>query len=141
MMSPRTRCRAGFSFENLMWIFTRVSGAALIMTGLIGVTGAFMMGARTQVDVGALARWTYFPNPNHVANTQIPDVSIGWGTAYWQVLEIMVLIFAATHGVNGLRVVVEDYLGQSALRVFLRGFLLIFWQFMIIMAIFVILAS
>ena len=140
-MASRPAPQIGFSFEYLMWIFTRISGASLLFLAFIGIIGAFWMGARTQMDAGALMRWTFFPNPNHVVNTNIPDVSMGWATAYWQIMQMLIVFFGLTHGVNGLRVVIEDYLGASWKKVFLRGLLFLLWLFMLIVAVYVILAS
>lgn len=141
MMYSRPAPQIGFSFEYLMWIFTRVSGLALVILAIIGVIGAFWMGARTQVDLPTLLRWTFFPNPNHVVNSNIPDVAIGWATAYWQIMEMMIVFFGVTHGINGLRVVIEDYLKASWARPLLRGLLFGIWIFMLIIAVYVILAS
>jgi succinate dehydrogenase / fumarate reductase membrane anchor subunit len=140
-MATRTAPQIGFSFEYLMWIFTRISGLALILLSLIGIIGAFILGAREQVDIGALARWTFFPNPNHVVNTEIPDVTLGWANAWWQVLQMLILFFGATHGMNGLRVVVEDYLGASWAKVLWRGAIFLIWLFVLIVGVYVILAS
>jgi len=131
----------GFSFEYLMWIFTRISGLALFLLSFIGIALAFFMGARTQVDVGALARWTFFPNPNHVVNTNIPDVSLGWANAYWQVMQIVILFFGATHGLNGLRMILEDYVGKTWSRPLLRGLVFLVWLFVVVFGVYVILAS
>jgi succinate dehydrogenase hydrophobic anchor subunit len=46
-----------------------------------------------------------------------------------------------THGTNGLRMVIEDYLGRSVSQVLLRGFVFLLWLFFLIMGIVVILAS
>jgi len=138
-MSTRTAPNIGFSFEYLMWIFTRISGIALILLAIVGISGAFILGARTQVDVGALTRWTFFPNSYHVVNTTIPDLTLGWANAYWQVMQLLIVFFGITHGINGLRVVIEDYMGATWWRVFTRGSLFLFWLFMLIVAIFVIL--
>ena len=61
-MHSRPAPQIGFSFEYLMWIFTRISGLALILLAILGVVGAFIMGARTQIDLPTLMRWTFFPN-------------------------------------------------------------------------------
>lgn len=131
----------GFSLEYLMWIFTRLSGLGMILLGLIGATGALLMGARTQMDLATLMRWTFFPNPNHVVNSDIPDVSLGWATAFWQIMQMLIVSLGITHGFNGLRVVIEDYTGQSIWRPILRGLIFLAWLFMLIIAIYVILAS
>lgn len=139
-MSSRT-VQPGFSFEYLMWIFTRISGLGMFLLAFIGITAAFVMGARTQMDLPTLLRWTFFPNPNHVVNSNIPDVTLGWANAYWQVMQMLLAFFGITHGFNGLRVVIEDYFGASIFRTFLRGLIFLLWLFMLVVAVYVILAS
>jgi succinate dehydrogenase hydrophobic anchor subunit len=124
-----------------MWIFTRISGIAMLVLAAFGMAGAFYMGARLQMDLPTLMRWTFFPNPNHVINSEIPDVAIGWANGFWQVMEMLVIFFAATHAYNGLRVVIEDYLKPSAFRPLLRGFIFLLWIFSLIVAVYVILAG
>ena len=138
-MSARPAPRIGFSFEYLMWIFTRVSGLTLILLAVIGMAGAFIMGARLQMDVGTLMRWTFFPNSYHVVNSDVADIELGWATAYWQIMQMLIVFFGGTHGINGLRVIIEDYIGLSWLRILLRGLLFLIWIFMLILAIYVIL--
>jgi succinate dehydrogenase / fumarate reductase membrane anchor subunit len=129
------------SFEYFMWIFTRLSGIAMIVLAVIGMLSAFFLGARTQMDLPTLMRWTFFPNPNHVVNSNIPDVTLGWANAYWQIMEMLLVFFGASHGFNGLRAVVEDFVGHSALRPLLRGTIFLLWIFVMIVAVYVILAS
>jgi succinate dehydrogenase hydrophobic anchor subunit len=140
-MKSRTAPQINWNTDFIMYIFTRVSGLFMILLGLIGITSAFALGARVQVDIGALARWTFFQNPNHVVNTNIPDVTLGWANAWWQVMQIMMFLFGLTHGMNGVRVVIEDYIGASWAKILLRGLLLLLWLFFIIVGIYVILAS
>jgi len=141
MTATRTAPRVGFSFEYLMWIFTRISAVALYLLAIIGIASAFYLGARTQVDVGTLLRWTFFPNPNHVVNSDIPDVALGWANAFWQIMQMLVVFFGVTHGMNGLRVVVEDYIGQSWWKTAWRGLIFLLWLFLMMVAVYVILAS
>jgi len=131
----------GWSFEYVMWIFTRISGLALILLAVFGVTGALIMGARTQMDLPTLMRWSFFPNPNHVVSSNIPDVAVGWATAYWQIMQMLIIFFAVSHAYNGLRVVLEDFIGQSFSKPMLRGLILLLWMFSLIVAVYVILAS
>ena len=140
MMRART-VQPGWSFEYVMWIFTRISGLALILLAVFGVTGALIMGARTQMDLPTLMRWSFFPNPNHVVNSNIPDVAVGWATAYWQIMQMLIIFFAVSHAYNGLRVVLEDFIGQSFSKPMLRGLILLLWMFSLIVAVYVILAS
>lgn len=139
-MRART-VQPGLTFEYIMWIFTRISGLAMLLLAATGVVGAFILGARTQVDMPTLMRWTFFPNPNHVVNSEIPDVTLGWANAYWQIIQMLIIFFAATHAYNGLRVVIEDYLGQSFWRPLLRGLIFLLWLLSLIVAVYVILAS
>lgn len=139
-MRART-VQPGWSFEYVMWIFTRISGLAMILLAVFGATGALIMGARTQMDLPTLMRWSFFPNPNHVVNSNIPDVAVGWATAYWQIMEMLIIFFAVSHAYNGLRVVLEDFIGQSFSKPMLRGLILLLWMFSLIVAVYVILAS
>ena len=131
----------GLSFEYVMWIFTRISGILMFALALLGMLGAFTLGARTQVDLPTLLRWTFFPNPNHVINSNIPDVAMGWANAFWQIMEFLIIVFGVTHGFNGLRIVIEDFIGHSISRPILRGVIILLWLFALMVAIYVILAS
>lgn len=140
-MRTRTVPQPTMSFEYIMWIFTRISGIGMLLLGLVGLVIAFIMNARNLLDMNTLARWTFFPNPNHVINSNIPDVSQGWANAYWQVMEMLIAFFGITHGFNGLRVVLEDFTGHSLWQTLLRGLIFLLWLFFIIIAVYVILAS
>lgn len=131
----------GFSFEYIMWIFTRISGLSFLLLAFLGLMGALYLGARTQMDLPTLMRWTFFPNPNHIINSEIPDLTLGWATAFWQIMQILIIFFAGTHGFNGLRVVVEDFTGNTFWRPFMRGLIFLLWLFSLVIAIYVILAS
>jgi succinate dehydrogenase hydrophobic anchor subunit len=124
-----------------MWIFTRISAMSLIMLAIFGMVSALALGARTQVDLPTLMRWTFFPNPNHVINSNIPDVTLGWANAFWQVMQILIVFFGVTHGLNGLRVVIEDFVGQSIAKPSIRGLIFLLWIFTLIVAIYVVLFS
>jgi len=140
-MRSRIIPQRGFNLDYLMWLFTRLSGLGLILLGFIGITAALVMGARLQMDLGTLVRWTFFPNPNHVINSDIPDVTLGWANAFWQIMQMLVVFFGVTHGMNGLRTIVEDYLGSSWLQTLLRGLIFLLWLFFLLAAVYVILAS
>lgn len=139
-MHART-VQPGLTFEYTMWVFTRFSGAALVILGLIGMLSAFALGARSQMDLPALLRWTFFPNPNHVVNTDIPDVTLGWANAFWQIMQILIVSFGITHGVNGLRMVAEDFVGRTFSRPLVRSTLFVLWIFLLMVSVYVILAS
>lgn len=139
-MYDRIIPQRGMNLDYVMWVFMRISGLALVLLGGIGVIGAALMGARNQVDLPTLLRWTFFPNPNHVINSDIPDVDI-WATAYWQVVQILVVFFGVTHGINGLRNVLEDYVENSFFQIVLRGLLFLVWLAIMIVAVYLALTS
>jgi succinate dehydrogenase hydrophobic anchor subunit len=124
-----------------MWLFTRLSGLAMILLGLTGFVAALIMGARTQTDLPTLMRWTFFPNPNHVASSEIPEIDLVWANGFWQTFQILIIFFAVTHGWNGIRMILEDYIGASTWRLILRGLIFILWLASLIVAIFLVMTS
>jgi succinate dehydrogenase hydrophobic anchor subunit len=140
-MRTRGVPKPAWNLEYLMWMFTRLSGIALAVFVVIGMGAALLMGARTQMDLGTLMRWTFFPNPNHVLDSEIPDVTLGWANGFWQITQIMIAFFGATHGFNGLRVVLEDYSKPGFWQAFWRGVILLVWMFSLAVAVYVVLTS
>lgn len=134
-MRVRTTPERGLTLEYGMWLFTRLSGLGLILLALAGALVAFTMKARQYLDMTALLRWTFFPNPFHVVNSSLSSLEPGWENAFWQVIETILVGLGITHGFNGLRVVLEDYLGPSLWRPLLRGVTFLLWIFMLIVAI------
>jgi succinate dehydrogenase hydrophobic anchor subunit len=124
-----------------MWLFTRLSGLAMMLFGAVSMGLAFAMGGRLYLDMPTMLRWVFFPNPNHVVNSEIPDVTVGWSNAFWQIYATLLFFTAASHGFNGLRMVLEDYIERPLLVYALRGLLLMSWLASMIFAIYVILAS
>ncbi|MFH2104432.1 MAG: hypothetical protein ABIJ39_13875 [Chloroflexota bacterium] len=139
-MKARTVPQRGFNLDYLMWLFTRLSALTMYLFAIIGISAALLMGAREQMNLEALLRWTFMPNPSHVATTDVVDLD-AWGGAFWQIIAILFVFFAGTHGLNGLRVVIEDFLNPTWLRVMLRGLIFLVWLFMIIVGIYVIVTS
>jgi succinate dehydrogenase hydrophobic anchor subunit len=114
--------KRGFDFETFMWLFTRLSALAMYLCAFIGLVGALIMGARTQLNMADLIRWTFMPDPNHVLlNTSnqilLPDA---WMTMFWKVMGSIFVFFATSHGLHGLLSVLEDYIALSWLRRTLR---------------------
>jgi succinate dehydrogenase hydrophobic anchor subunit len=139
-MQSKPLPKPGWNLDYLMWIFTRISGLSLILLAVLGISLGLLMGARTQMDLGTLMRWTFFPNGNHVLDSEIPDLYL-WANGFWQIMQIMIVVFAATHGFNGLRVVLEDYTSPGFWQAFLRFVILLLWGFSGLVAIYVILGS
>ncbi|NOQ39746.1 MAG: hypothetical protein GQ562_05445 [Anaerolineales bacterium] len=139
-MRSKVMPKPSWNLDYMMWVFTRLSGLSIILLVVIGISAGLLMGARSQMDMGTLMRWTFFPNPNHVLDSEIPDIFL-WSNGFWQIIQILVLFFAATHGFNGLRVVLEDYSWSGFWQVFLRFLILLLWIFSVLVGIYVILGS
>jgi succinate dehydrogenase hydrophobic anchor subunit len=120
----------GFDFETTMWLFTRLSALAMYLFALIGLIGGLVLGARTQMNLADLLRWSFMPIANHVLSTNIPDLG-PWTTLFWKILGSLFVAVAASHGLHGLLSVVEDYLTRPVLRRVLRIIVLLLTLFMI----------
>ncbi|MBN1266213.1 MAG: hypothetical protein JXA25_12015 [Anaerolineales bacterium] len=133
--------RSASQFERGMWLLTRFSGLGLLLFGAISMGVAFILGGRTQLDMPGFLRWMFFPNPNHVVNSDIPDLTAGWSNAFWQIYATLMFFFAAVHGFNGLRMVLEDYIESPLLIAALRTLVFLGLLAALLFAIYVILAS
>ena len=132
--------KRGFDFETVMWLFTRLSALAMYLLALTGLAGALVMGARTQMNLADLIRWTFMPNSTHILNTDVPDLA-PWSTNFWRIIGSTFVFFAASHGLHGLLSVIEDYLTRPWLRKTLRILVLLLTLTMIAIGIYVIWTS
>jgi len=139
-MRAKLMPKPSWNLEYIMWLFTRLSGVSITLLALVGISAGLLMGARTQMDLGTLVRWTFFPNPNHVLDSEIPDIML-WSNGLWQVMQIMLVFFGATHGFNGLRVVLAAYTSPGFWQVFWRSVIFLLWVFFTLAGIFVVLGS
>lgn len=139
-MQTRKIPRPGWNLEYMMWMFTRLSGLAFFFMAILGLMAALLMGARNQMDMGTLMRWMFFPNPNHVIDSNIPNIDV-WANGFWQIMQMLVIFFGGTHGLNGLRVVIEDYTTRPIWQIVTRLLFFVLWVFMLLAAVYVILAS
>jgi succinate dehydrogenase hydrophobic anchor subunit len=137
---PRMAPQRGFNFDYLMWLFTRLSALVMYLVAIIGITAALLMSARQNMTMADLMRWAFMPNPNHVANTNVADIN-AWKTIFWQVMGILMLLFAGGHGLHGLASVLEDYISRTWIRNLLRVLILLVWVTMSAIGIHVILTS
>lgn len=139
-MKTRRIPHPGWNFDYVMFMFTRISGLAFFLLAIIGLLAALYMGARLHMNVGTLMRWTFFPNPNHVLDSEIPNID-PWANGLWQIFQILILFLAGTHGLNGLRVVLEDYIKPQGLQLMIRFLIFILWIFMLMVAVYVVMAG
>lgn len=86
------------SFEVWSWFFMRLSGIVLLFLVLIHL---FVMHI---VDSG-------------VERVNFAFVAERWDNVGWKTFDWMMLFLSLLHGANGLRIVVEDYVHNSAWRV------------------------
>jgi len=114
----------GFDLETVLWIYVRLSALAMYLCAFIGLVGALILGARTQMNLADVIRWTFMPNPNHVLNTNVPDLA-PWSTIFWKVMGSAFITFAASHGLHGVLSVIEDYLKTKWVRRAIRIIVLI----------------
>jgi succinate dehydrogenase / fumarate reductase membrane anchor subunit len=124
-----------------MWLFTRISGLALMLFAAVSMGVAFALGGRMQLTMPAMFRWMFFPNPNHVVNSNIPDVTAGWSNAFWQIYSMLMILLASIHGFNGVRMILEDYIKKPLVVTVLRGLTVLLLVGALIVAVYVILAS
>ncbi len=94
------------NFERNAFMFMRLSGIALLVLAV----GHMML--------------------QHVLNSStnltIQFVAQQWNSWGWKLFDFLLLIFAVSHGVNGLRNVLEDYIHNKTAVKWIGIFLLIF---------------
>jgi succinate dehydrogenase / fumarate reductase membrane anchor subunit len=127
----------GSRFEVYAWFLTRVSGVLLLLMGAFNLVYANLAGGRGNLDAGAQMRWAFFPISFHVSNTSV-EVAPNFSNPFWQVYCFLLILFASTHGLNGIRVVLEDYVTRPLLQAWLRVLLGVVWLFTLMGAIFLI---
>lgn len=113
----------GFNFDIFMWLFVRLSALAMYLCAFIGLVGALILGARTQVNFADLLRWAFMPDSNHVLmNTTLNNIANAnaWASLFWKIMGSVFVAFAVSHGLHGVLSVVEDYLKNSMVRRTLR---------------------
>ncbi len=92
--------------ERYGFLFMRLSGVALIFLAI-----GHMMIQHVLNDVHSLT---------------LEFVRQQWTSWGWRTYDLFLLVFAFVHGINGLRVVLEDYVHNPSTVRILRWFLLIF---------------
>ena len=111
--------KRGHNFEMFMWYITRLTALAMYALLLTAAIGALVMGARTQMNIADVIRWSFMPNPSHVQSTNVPDL-VPWASMFWQLVASAFLMIAVGHGVHGLVVIADDYIvsprGRSTVR-------------------------
>ena len=87
--------------ETFSWYFFRISGVALIFLALIHV---FLNHVTTDVSC-----------------TSYQLVALRYTNPFWRLYDWLLLTLALLHGMNGLRVVIDDYVRSRGWRLILQS--------------------
>lgn len=99
--------RKGFNFEQFAWKWMRYSAFLLIpLVWFHSILQALITGGH---------------------NLSLEYVQRRWMFVGWQVYDILLLAFAFSHGVNGLRQVLLDFVRPPAGRRLVNGLMFVFW--------------
>jgi len=93
---PGLERRPRQNFETWSWFFMRVSGLILIFLALIHFSLTHLV--------------------HDVAKTDTSFVSHRWNNPLWRVYDWTLLALGLMHGVNGLRLITDDYVRAPAKR-------------------------
>jgi succinate dehydrogenase / fumarate reductase membrane anchor subunit len=104
--------RAG-SLERYAWFFMRVSGVILLF---IAVFHLLYMHLVIGVD-----------------NITFDVIAERWQNPAWRFFDLMLLVFAVSHGTNGMRMVSDDLLGRGMAATTVRWAIAVFGLVLILM--------
>jgi succinate dehydrogenase / fumarate reductase, membrane anchor subunit len=90
-------------FELWAWLFMRLSGIALLV---LAVGHVLIMHV---LDEG-------------VDRVDFAFIQLRWSSLFWKTWDWLMLVLALVHGVNGLRVVVLDYVRPAGVRFAINSF-------------------
>lgn len=89
------------SFETWAWFFMRISGLVLIFLALVHFTITHIV--------------------NDVAETDYNFVVQRWDNPVWRIFDWTLLALGLLHGLNGVRVIIDDYASTPRKRVALKA--------------------
>lgn len=108
----RGRPHGGFEFN--MWLFMRVSGILIIILAFLHM---YLM--------------HFMINVEHITFKTIVERWTGAQGVFWRSYDLLLLVFAFTHGMNGARNVFDDYVHTPGWRAFLKISLWLSWFLLI----------
>ncbi len=123
------RGRSGSRFETFMWFFTRVSGILFLLMGAFNLVYANLTRSTGTLDVGSQMRWAFFPISFHITASGVETTE--FQNPFWEIWSFLLFIVAATHGYNGIRVILGDYVRGPLLLRWLKALLFAIWLFLI----------
>ncbi len=104
-VTPRT-VHIKANFERFAYLFMRLSGIALIVLAVGHINFQIIV--------------------NDVHNLSLQFVAEQWSSWGWRFYDMLLLFFALSHGINGLRNVLEDYVHNKSTMRIINILLLVF---------------
>jgi succinate dehydrogenase / fumarate reductase membrane anchor subunit len=95
----------GVGRERFWWYFMRISGLILVVMAL-----GHMLLMHVLVELTG-------------GEVNFAFVSSRWGNPFWRIYDLVLLLLALLHGVNGTRIIIGDYVRNRTLRAGLIGLL------------------
>jgi succinate dehydrogenase / fumarate reductase, membrane anchor subunit len=92
---------SGGGFETFSWYYFRISGVILFVLVIIHLIIMHVS--------------------NDVACTTYQFVASRYANPFWRLFDWLLLTIALTHGMNGLRVVIDDYVRSDRTRIVLMA--------------------
>jgi succinate dehydrogenase / fumarate reductase, membrane anchor subunit len=92
--------------ERFWWYFMRLSGLALV---ILALGHMFIMHVLVELTGGEI---------------NFAFVQSRWGSPFWRIYDLLLLVLAFVHGANGTRVVIGDYIAHPTAKRLLLGLLL-----------------
>ena len=92
--------------ERFWWYFMRLSGLALV---ILALGHMFIMHVLVELTGGEI---------------NFAFVQSRWGSPFWRIYDLLLLVLAFVHGANGARIVIVDYIAQPTAKRLLLGLLL-----------------
>ena len=93
--------------ERFWWYFMRLSGLALV---ILALGHMFVMHILVEITGGEI---------------DFAFVQSRWGTPFWRIYDLLLLLLAFIHGVNGARIVIGDYVTNRTGRSLVIGIFLV----------------
>ena len=112
--------KRGFTFETVMWAFTRFTVLAMYGLILVGILGALSLSAQTGANFGDILYWAFFPT---VAENPLGQI---WMTILAKLMVIVFILVVSGHGVHGVLEIVDDYVPGAFARRWWRNFIIVY---------------
>ena len=117
----------GNLFELYAWYFMRLSGVILLVIAVFHLM------------------YMHFLTPGGVANISAQSIAARWAVPtwgnFWRLFDMLLLIFALTHGANGVRNILNEKIRRDQWRIATQIVLLVVYIALLVMGNAVLLSS